>query len=176
LRKKRINFATREEVQIGIIASPQATASETRGDANSDVPGIANIGPGCWSLSHAGNGHKVLCCSHFVALSCKVICPTGGSREFLSSPLAKNIWLPFFGNLCFAARVPPRWRGALRGRHEREAGCGGRSGAWDERFPVADGEAVWFWRPLAGVKFARRQRVARMTGSTKQVVPGKSAE
>ena len=29
---------------------------------------------------------------------------------------------------------------------------------------VADGEAVWFWRPEAGVKFARRQRVARMTG------------
>src|SRR5450631_44037 len=33
---------------------------------------------------------------------------------------------------------------------------------------VADGEAVWFWRPEAGVKFARRQRVARMTGSTKR--------
>jgi len=31
---------------------------------------------------------------------------------------------------------------------------------------------VWFWRPFAGVKFARRQRVARMTGSTKQLVPG----
>ncbi len=40
----------------------------------------------------------------------------------------------------------------------------------------ADGEAVWFWRPFAGVKFARRQRVERMTGSTKQVVPGESAE
>jgi len=42
--------------------------------------------------------------------------------------------------------------------------------------PLADGEAVWFWRPEAGVKFARRQRVARMTGSTKQLVPGESAE
>ena len=41
---------------------------------------------------------------------------------------------------------------------------------------VADGQAVWFWRPFAGVKFARRQRVARMTGSTKLVVPGESAE
>ncbi len=42
--------------------------------------------------------------------------------------------------------------------------------------PLADGEAVWFWRPEAGVKFARCQRVARMTGSTKQFVPEESAE
>jgi len=41
---------------------------------------------------------------------------------------------------------------------------------------VVDGQAVWFWRPFAGVKFARRQGVARMTGSTKQLVPGESAE
>ncbi len=40
----------------------------------------------------------------------------------------------------------------------------------------ADGEAVWFWRPFAGVKFARCQSIARMTGSTQQVVPGESAE
>jgi len=39
---------------------------------------------------------------------------------------------------------------------------------------VADGEAVWFWRPEAGVKFARRQRVARMTGSTKRWSPGRA--
>ena len=50
------------------------------------------------------------------------------------------------------------------------------SSATDERGLFADGEAVWFWRPYAGVKFARRQRVARMTGSTKQLVPGESAE
>ena len=50
------------------------------------------------------------------------------------------------------------------------------SSATDERGLLADGEAVWFWRPFAGVKSARRQRVARMTGSTKQVVPGESAE
>ena len=57
---------------------------------------------------------------------------------------------------------------------KRGAGCGGRDGACDERFAVADGEAVWFWRPEAGVKFARRQRVARMTGSTKRWSPGRA--
>jgi len=39
---------------------------------------------------------------------------------------------------------------------------------------LADGEAVWFWRPEAGVKFARRQRVARMTGSTKRWFLGRA--
>jgi hypothetical protein len=31
-------------------------------------------------------------------LCAQVICPTGGVHEFLSSPLAKNILLPFFRN------------------------------------------------------------------------------
>ena len=34
-------------------------------------------------------------------------------REFLSSPAAKNILLPFFGNMCFALDIPPCQEGRL---------------------------------------------------------------
>ena len=40
----------------------------------------------------------------------------------------------------------------------------------------ADGEAVWFWRPEAGVKFARTPTRRADDGVNKAVVPGKSAE
>ena len=40
----------------------------------------------------------------------------------------------------------------------------------------ADGEAVWFWRPEAGVKFARTPTRRANDGVNKAVVPGKSAE
>ena len=42
--------------------------------------------------------------------------------------------------------------------------------------PLADGEAVWFWRPEAGVKFARTPTRRADDGVNKAVVPGKSAE
>ena len=57
-----------------------------------------------------------------------------------SSPSRKNILLPFFGNMCFP--------------HERGAGCDGRGRRVRRARLFADGEAVWFWRPYAGVKFA----------------------
>ena len=41
---------------------------------------------------------------------------------------------------------------------------------------VADGEAVWFWRPEAGVKFARTPTRRADDGVNKAVVPGESAE
>jgi len=41
---------------------------------------------------------KLLCRNHFPAHGRQLICPTGGVREFLSSPPAKNILLPFFRN------------------------------------------------------------------------------
>src|SRR6266568_8197904 len=41
---------------------------------------------------------------------------------------------------------------------------------------VADGEAVWFWRPEAGVKFATTPTRRADDGVNKAVVPGKSAE
>jgi hypothetical protein len=41
--------------------------------------------------------------------------------------------------------------------------------------PLADGEA-WFWRPEAGVKFARTPTRRADDGVNKAVVPGKSAE
>jgi hypothetical protein len=40
----------------------------------------------------------------------------------------------------------------------------------------ADGEAVWFWRPEAGVKFARTPTRRADDGVNKAVVPGESAE
>jgi len=79
---------------------------------------------------------KALHCSCFFTLPCKVSCPTGGVREFLSSPPAKNIMLPFFRNACYQSRHPASPRGARRDRHVRGVGCGGRSGAWDERFSL----------------------------------------
>ena len=71
----------------------------------------------------------------------------------------------------FALAIPPCQEGRLAivtnvGRDAVDAGS-----ATDERGLLVDGEAVWFWRPEAGVKFARRQRVARMTGSTKRWSP-----
>ena len=42
--------------------------------------------------------------------------------------------------------------------------------------PLADGEAVWFWRPEAGVKFARMPTRRADDGVNKAVVPGESAE
>ena len=70
----------------------------------------------------------------------QVICPTGGLRELLSSPRAKNILLPFFGNMWFVLAIPPCQEGRLAivtnvGRDavdatERETsacGCGRRS-------------------------------------------------
>ena len=50
------------------------------------------------------------------------------------------------------------------------------SSATDERGLFADGEAVWFWRPEAGVKFARTPTRRADDGVNKAVVPGKSAE
>ena len=42
--------------------------------------------------------------------------------------------------------------------------------------PLADGEAVWFWRPEAGVKFARTPTRRADDGVNKAVVPEESAE
>ena len=71
---------------------------------------------------------------------------------------------------------PAFTRGAFRDRHERGRWDAVAAAGRETSASVADGEAGWFWRPLAGVKFARRQRVARMTGSKQQVVPGESSE
>src|SRR6202051_3995386 len=45
-------------------------------------------------------------------------------------------------------------RGAGRDRHERAVGCGGRESLQETNASFADGEAVWSWRPDAGVKLA----------------------
>ena len=93
----------------------------------------------------------------------------------LSSPLAKNIMLPFFGKVCFIRAIPPCQEGRLAivtnvGRDAVDATERETSAA------VADGEAVWFWRPEAGVKFARTPTRRADDGVNKAVVPGESAE
>jgi hypothetical protein len=60
--------------------------------------------------------------------------------EFMSSPLAKNIPLPFFRNMCFSPRIPARQEGASADRHETWGGT--RMARWTKRV-VADGEIVW---------------------------------
>jgi len=62
--------------------------------------------------------------------SASLICPTSGTLDFLSSPRAKDVLLPFFGNMCFHRSIPPRCRGAC-GQSSPDvgrggAGCGGR--------------------------------------------------
>ena len=81
--------------------------------------------------------------------------------------------LPNTPNQRHPARIPPPQEGrfaiVMNVRWDAVAATGRETSA-----PLADGEAVWFWRPEAGVKFARRQRVARMTGSTKRWSPGRA--
>src|SRR6185437_744308 len=87
---------------------------------------------------------------------CRVICPTSRTREFLSTLASKNISV--FQKVesgVWSAR-PASMRGAYRDRHETWSGM-----RWTRRHHQtndanADGEAVWFWHPLAGVKFADR--------------------
>jgi hypothetical protein len=64
-------------------------------------------------------------------------------------------------------------RGAARDRHERAVGCGGRK-CGERRTPrPADGEAVWSWRPDAGVKFLR-SKILRGDGGKKARSPGRA--
>ena len=68
-------------------------------------------------------------------------------------------------------------RGALRAyRHETWGGMRWPRAVRETSAPLADGEAVWFWRPEAGVKFARTPTRRADDGVNKAVVPGKSAE
>jgi hypothetical protein len=65
-------------------------------------------------------------CSRLRARRCRLICPSGGVCEFLSSPPAKNISLPVFRKFVIFFPDPALPRGAYRDRHERWVGCGGR--------------------------------------------------
>src|SRR5690348_12506883 len=69
----------------------------------------------------------------------------------VSRPFRRNILLPFSRNIWFSPRCPvPDKRGASRSSRTLEAGCDGRFGARDERADAV-GQAVWSWRPDAGV-------------------------
>jgi hypothetical protein len=62
-----------------------------------------------------------------------LICPTGARRDFVSSPLSKNILLRGLVETAIHQAHPVPIRGAFRDRHGRGMGCGGRDGAFDER-------------------------------------------
>jgi hypothetical protein len=119
-----------------------------------------------------------------------VICPTGAVCEFLSSPRAKNISLPFFRNMWFASRIRFWLRGALRGRHERWDGMRWtrqrrarrqrRASEPRERVSRARktngveayGKSVWSWHPLL---VSSRRRPVGPTGCA-QVVNSSATE
>ena len=63
---------------------------------------------------------------------------------------------------------------AFRDRHEREVGCGGRDGACDERFRLRTVKPCGSGAPKQASSSRGRQRVARMTGSTKRWSPGRA--
>jgi hypothetical protein len=108
-------------------------------------------------------------CSLFLLILHQVICPTGGGRKIMSSPRAKKILIPFFRNICLAKRGGSRssrtWGGVRWTRAARLTSA-----------LFADGEAVWFWRPEAGVKVRKTPTRRADDGVNKEVVSGESAE
>jgi len=101
--------------------------------------------------------------------------PPGKSLKFMSSRLAKNIPLNMSGKSVIYLRASHPMRGAARDRHERAVGCGGREALRTTSAGGADGEAVWSWRPDAGVKFAR-SKTFRGRRWQESPVTGESAE
>ena len=110
-------------------------------DSSASVAGVSEATPGKpmralrrpaeWGSSGSSRGRRRrnrCAASYFPLFSRQLICPTGGVREFLSSPLRK-IFFFCFSELCFTLAIPPRHKGRYRDRHEREVGCGGRNGA-----------------------------------------------
>ena len=69
-----------------------------------------------------------------------------------SSPLRKNIHLPFFVNTCISLAIPLHSRGAFRDRHERWRRDAVDVSAQQTSAFDADGQAVWSCPPDAGVK------------------------
>jgi len=61
--------------------------------------------------------------------------------------------------MCFPPRIPSRAEGRY-GQSSRNVGRGAvdAGSATDERGLLRGREAVWFWRPFAGVKFARTRK------------------
>src|ERR1700682_4388951 len=76
-------------------------------------------------------------CQHPILL---MLCPTGKSVNWLSSPDCKNILRPLrltiAPNQWLSRTVPSRQEGRIARRHERGAGCGGRESvrrAWQSQ-------------------------------------------
>jgi len=65
-------------------------------------------------------------------------------------------------------------KGALRDRHECWAGDAMDAAIHQTNEIAADGEVVWFWRPLAGVKLATMLCIAPMTVTKRSWTPGRA--
>ncbi len=77
----------------------------------------------------------------------------------MSSPPAKNILVSFFRKSCLSPAHPASCREGRTRRHDtrgRGVVAVARSGAFARKTAdvVADGQAVWSWRPEAGAKLA----------------------
>ena len=86
----------------------------------------------------------------------QVICPSGSRAGILSSPLRKNISLPFFGKSCFLSAFRLDEVGRTR-RHDREAGCDGREGIVRRAMRERTAKACRPGAQVAGVKLAGRR-------------------
>ena len=84
-----------------------------------------------------------------------------------SSPRAKNISLPFFGNTCLYLAIPPRLKRDVRAIvTTREAGMRWTRQAMRDEHHLADSEIVWSWPPDAEAK-RTTLRTLRATGARK---------
>ena len=106
----------------------------------------------------------------------QLICPTSGAREFQSSPVAKNISVFQKVESVVCWLIPPRHKGRIAIVTRREAGM-----RWTRRHHQtndanADGEAAWFWHPLAGAKLATMLAHRADDGDYEVMDTGKSAE
>ena len=74
----------------------------------------------------------------------------------------KILYFRFSEKCVFLCASRPEQRG-VTAKSSRNVGRGAvdAGSATDERGLLADGEAVWFWRPFAGVKFARTPKASR---------------
>ena len=108
----------------------------------------------------------------------QVICPSGGAHRIPVQPFREKYSASVFRKYVLSSAHPVPSRGALRpNRHETWGGVRWtRAARLTSAVCFVDGEAVWFWRPFAGVKFARTPTRRADDGVNKAVVPGKSAE
>ena len=92
-----------------------------------------------------------------------------------STPKSKYL-TSVFQNLCYLSSIPSHCEGRIAIVTNAGRAVVDANGATDERAVSRTSKPCGSGAPLQASSSRRRQRVARMTGSTKQLVPGESAE